>query len=109
MSKNSHKPGHMTIGELRKGLCSEAIREAIQEATERTLATHKPSKVTIELTIKPGDEKAQEVEMVAISDEIKLKLPKLPQNATFFFVDPETNEISRDNPAQFIPGTKSAV
>lgn len=104
--KSSHTPGHMTIGELRKGACSEALRQAIQEATERTKATRKKSKVCLTLTIDLADEKAEEVEMVTVIDDIKLTLPKLPQKQTFFYVHPDTNALLRDNPQQFIDGVK---
>lgn len=104
--KSTHTPGHMTIGELRKGACSEALRLAIQEATERTKATRKKSKVQLTLTIDIGDEKAEEVEMVTVIDDIKLTLPKLPQKMTWFYVNPSDNALLRDNPAQYIDGIK---
>jgi hypothetical protein len=104
--KSTHTPGHMTIGELRKGMCSEQLRQAIQEATERTKATRKKSKVQLTLTIDLADEKAEEVEMVTVIDDIKLVLPKLPQKQTFFYIHPETSALLRENPAQFIDGVK---
>lgn len=102
--------GSTIIQELRKGSADAALGEALNAATERVKITGKPAKVVLTLTIEPADKNAEEVDQVWVEDEITLKLPKLAQKNTLFFLDTESNDLSRDNPQRTIPGiaTKSA-
>lgn len=101
------RPGSTTIRELRKGAADTALGEAINTATERVKVTGKKCQVTLTLTIEPADEDA-EVDRVWITDEVKTKLAALPQKNTLFFVDPDSHDLTRDDPQQKIPGVKSA-
>lgn len=97
------KPASTIITELRGGMANEALTDAIQEATERVKATGKKAQVILTLTIEPADVEADEVERVWVQDEVKCKLPKLPQKNTLFFIDPENNNLSRKDPQQAHP------
>lgn len=100
------------IGELRKGSCNEELSEAIATATERVKATGKKARVTLILDIEPAgvqkDDRTSAVERVWVTDEVKVTLPKMPKEQTYFFIDPDNNNLTRQDPQRVIPGVKTA-
>ena len=106
-------PGTTIIQSLRKGHCNEEIGDAIAQVVDRVKATGKPGEVIIKLKIKPAGieegAKDTEVERTWVDDTVTVKLPALPKQSTMFFIEPDTSNLTRNDPAQHIPGIKQSA
>lgn len=92
---------------LRKGAMLEEVAEAMSTATEQVKITKKKAKVVITLTIEPADKKAQDVDRVWVSDEIKVVAPPRPKKDTLLFVEPDKGVLTeRDPQLSFIVGAR---
>lgn len=83
---------------LRKGAMLEEVAEAMSTATEQVKITKKKAKVVITLTIEPADKKAQDVDRVWVSDEIKVVAPPRPKKDTLLFVEPDKGVLTERAP-----------
>lgn len=89
------KPFSQTLTELRKGLAHEELGDKLQEAVRTAVVTAKQTTLVLTITVKPNGSGA-----VMISDEIKLKLPNVANQSSYFFVDEDSNPV-REDPYQY--------
>ncbi len=68
--------------DMRKGAASTELLDALAEVAEAVQTTDKGGEVTLKLRVKPGPR-----DTVIITDEIKSKVPKEPNEPSMFFPD----------------------
>lgn len=86
-----------TLAELREGLMLDELADAIQNAVTAVRASGKPSRVVLSLTVRPVKQSGGTV--VAIDDDVKVKLPPLEKGGTLLFAD-DDGVLTRHNPKQ---------
>ncbi|HUN01075.1 MAG TPA: hypothetical protein PLI96_11410 [Halothiobacillus sp.] len=90
------KPFSLFLGEHRGGVLHDEISDALQEVVASVANEGKAGKLTLTITVKPAN--AGEGAL-AVTDDIKLTLPKETKSGSIFFVSPENNLI-REDPRQ---------
>ena len=96
MSEGTHRPDlfRALFGELRYGQTEIEANEALAAAIKAAQDTGKASEIVLRIRIKPKNNGQYFIE-----DEVKSKLPKLPQEDIIMFGSPEGN-LQRDDPRQ---------
>lgn len=95
---------------MRRGALLADISDAMRTVTQHVRSTRKKGVVTIKLTIEPNAK--GDSEMLRITDEVALKLPKADSGSSIFFADDDGN-LSRNPITQgelkfdVVPGDKS--
>lgn len=88
------------LHEIRGGVLSAELAEAIQLATQAALDAGKKSTVTLKLVIEPDKSGI----VVSVTDTLDVKTPPAPRTPTIFFPD-QAGNLTRRNPAQpTVPG-----
>lgn len=90
------RPFFDTARDIRRGQFLEDCADELQKCIVAVEETGKPSKLVIELSIKPAS-KGQGA--VCLADKIVAKLPQLPAGETIMFVTPENN-LALNDPRQ---------
>lgn len=92
------------LHEIRQGVLTAELAEAIQFATQAALDAGKKSTITLKLVIEPDKSGI----VVSVTDSLDVRTPQAPKAPTIFFPD-EHGNLTRRNPAQpNIPGTEAA-
>jgi len=84
------------LREQSRGRTHEELSEALWDLISRVEETHKKGSLTLTLSIEPLKENK---DMLAVTDEIKLKLPEFDRPGSIAYVDHDGN-LSRNNPNQ---------
>lgn len=87
------RPFSDTLREMSGGSVLDDLTQKLDEAVEATLMTHKVSKVSLEVTIKPNGENS-----VTLSDKVKAMIPEPARGDSIFFV--KDGELTRKDPRQ---------
>lgn len=85
------------LREQSSGATHEELSEGLWDLAARVRETGKKGSLTLIITVEPMPKADGQVLMV--SDEIRLKLPEFPRNASLFYADREGN-LTRTNPDQ---------
>jgi len=83
------------INDLGGGLCYEESNKLISEVTAAVLDTGKPGKVTITIEVKRNGENR-----VALTPEVKAKIPQHSMGQSIFYADADGGDLSRQDPRQ---------
>ncbi|EIQ00720.1 hypothetical protein OpiT1DRAFT_05275 [Opitutaceae bacterium TAV1] len=86
------------LAQLNRGMVCASLAEKYPQAVEAVRKTGKKAEMTLSLIIKPDGK--GEVQSVEVDATVKLKLPEREQRSTIFFVDGDTNFLTRDDPRQ---------
>lgn len=85
-----------TLRDLGQGVTHDELSEKLQELVSAIAETGKGGMLTLNIAIKPTDNKSG---AVVVAAEVKTKLPKLPAPASVFFISPDNN-LQRQDPRQ---------
>lgn len=97
-TKTKKKPSLMQVlNAVRNGNMATELLEAIEAAGQGVRETKGVTKVTLTLTMKPGQGSHK---AVIINDSIDLKLPKKKAGETLFFCDDDSS-LTRNDPDQY--------
>lgn len=90
------RPFAAILQEHRKGRLHSELGEKLNELVEAVQTLGKGGSLTLKLQIKPSGKGS---DMVIVSDDIKVDLPKLESEPGWFFIDSDKNLV-RHNPSQ---------
>lgn len=102
MSKQSDNPPIINnnftrvLSDFRNGQSISELSESLQKAVAAARDTGKKAKLVYSITIVPG---GSEDGAMAITDEIKMKLPEPVRKSAIFYAS-DDNVLSRNNPNQ---------
>lgn len=85
------------LREQSRGSTHDELSEALHDLTARVIDTGKKGSLTFTVTVAPL--KGESVEVLVVSDEIKMRLPEHDRKASLFYPDDEGN-LSRTDPNQ---------
>jgi hypothetical protein len=86
------------LAEYRRGACRDELTQKLQELVNEVTEICKAGTLTLTIKVMPAG--AGNSSQIKISDDIKVKLPQSLREESIFFVDPDTGNITRDNPMQ---------
>lgn len=94
MTKPTPKTFAAVLGALRYGELSDELDAELSKLTHECATTGRPGSLTLTIKLKPGKGRH-----FAITDEVKVKLPKADRGETLMFPTPE-GFLSRNDPKQ---------
>jgi len=96
-----------TLKDIRDGAVLGEAQAAMRELVEAVLASNKPGKLQLTITVKPTS-KGQNDRTLLVTDDLKLITPRAERGTTVFFAT-DTAELSRRDPRQPRLPTMQAV
>lgn len=86
-----------TLQTMRKGATLADLEVNLQKVVEAVREQHKPGTMTWKVVVSPNSKGS--VEILAIDDEVTLKLPKAEGGTTIYYAD-DQNRLMRSDPKQ---------
>ncbi|WP_043586911.1 hypothetical protein [Geminisphaera colitermitum] len=86
------------LAQLGRGTVAADLAEKYPQAVQAVRTTGKKAELTFSLIIKPDGK--GEVQSVEIETAVKLKLPERDRKPTVFFIERDSNFLTRNDPKQ---------